>query len=207
VRGADVPGSQWSLPGTELSPPARGRHLHRRHELADLRAIPACTGQLLLAAEELSPACTEPTSGSGTLTPPTQSYPRVRKADSVITALGASRRGLSPGARGRHQLRPSHGNPRGAIPACAGPTRRPSSSAVRARSYTRVCGPTAVSTRWYTARRSYPRVRGADVMLPPPYTALKELSLSARRRLAVAAPLVGLAGAIPACAGSTRTGP
>jgi hypothetical protein len=127
------------------------------------------------------PACTESASGSGTLARPTQSYPRLRGADyEAIPALRCIT-GLSPPAWGRLDVHLPAPCERGAIP--------------------RVCGPTAVSTRWYTARRSYPRVRWADVMLPPPYTALKELSLSARRRLAVAVPLVGLAGAIPACAG------
>jgi len=133
VRGADRENHPKATEKQGPSPRARSRRQPGILSRRDLGTIPACAG---------------PTPRSPTSRPATRDHPRVRGADVENDAGDWGLCGPSPRARGRPGQ--PHGRPpaRGTIPACAGPTWRPSGCV--------------------TWSRDHPRVRGADYNGSPP---------------------------------------
>jgi len=127
VRGADGHGCSCGVGGSGPSPRARGRPEHRDDGHRRHRTIPACAG---LTALSLCRRTTRP------------DHPRVRGADSSSGVQAYAVNGPSPRARGRPRRRQRHRRRTGTIPACAGPTNRPS-----------CCS---------SPNTDHPRVRGAD---------------------------------------------
>ena len=91
--------------------------------------------------------------------------------------------GPSPRARGAHRVAALDPVEKGTIPACAGSTSQGSDGLVR--------------------RRDHPRVRGEHMMDMDQLLSARGPSPRARGALILATATVGVAGTIPACAGST----
>ena len=146
-----VCGGTWDRPLTQLaesglSPRVRGNHVGRQPPVRDRRSIPACAGEPAGAAQRLRHSAV---------------YPRVCGGTTVLIAVSAKVKGLSPRVRGN--LLDTQGDhvARRSIPACAGepfPCRR---LARVNKVYPRVCGGTS-RDRAYLYRLSglSPRVRG-----------------------------------------------
>ena len=94
--------------------------------------------------------------------------------------------------------------PNGIIPACAGSTKRFSSTEMPFRDHPRMCGEHFGSLIFsFTLTGSSPHVRGARVALPPAVFALVGSSPHVRGALFLMDISSIVTGIIPACAGST----
>ncbi len=193
-----------AIPACEGSS-TRSLKARKRPELSSrTRGRPIVAGQVALGDGAI-PACAGPTSGPSSPTTGCRSYPRTRGADDTDIVADALKDELFPHARSRPPCgelgglgaraipayagrQPGPGVRPGdhrAIPACAGPTRRPSSSVVRA--------------------RSYPCVRGGNLEVPKTLMVEGELFPHTRGRLGLAVATGAAVGAIPAYVGPTAS--
>ena len=125
VCGGSVGGIRHAVRVSGLSPRVRGKHQRAVDDGDDVRSIPACAGEAIMA---------------GLVTGLPQVYPRVCGGSSGGGLVVGAAAGLSPRVRGKQELPHIIGVTKRSIPACAGEAPAFSGSRTADMVYPRVCG-------------------------------------------------------------------